>query len=142
MVGVHQLMAAQAARAQQLYPGSDSRQLHQSTASWYSRYISVNAKSACCLRALQDEVLGWERRLAWLQEGLALLQEVQRRWVYLEPIFARGALPQQQARFRNVDDEFRRVLAQLEVGARLLGWLVHTVTGWGPASSHDLFVAS
>jgi hypothetical protein len=35
--------------------------------------------------------------------------------VYLEPIFGRGALPAQQARFRNVDEEFRRVMGSLEV---------------------------
>lgn len=50
-----------------------------------------------------------------VQEGLALLNQVQRRWVYLEPIFGRGALPSQQARFRNVDEDFRRVMGQLEV---------------------------
>jgi hypothetical protein len=52
---------------------------------------------------------------ACLQEGLTLLNQVQRRWVYLEPIFGRGALPSQQARFRNVDEEFRRIMAHLEV---------------------------
>ncbi len=50
------------------------------------------------------------------QEGLGHLNEVQRRWVYLEPIFGRGALPGQAARFRNVDEEFRRIMGQLQVG--------------------------
>ncbi len=59
----------------------------------------------------------WEAKLSLLQEGLTLLNQVQRRWVYLEPIFGRGALPAQQARFRNVDEEFRRVMGQLEVSA-------------------------
>lgn len=45
---------------------------------------------------LQDETSAWEIRLANLQDGLALLNVIQRKWVYLEPIFARGALPQQQ----------------------------------------------
>jgi hypothetical protein len=48
------------------------------------------------------------------------------RWVYLEPIFAKGALPQQQQRFRNVDEEFRRVMGQLEVG--LTAWFVSTLS--------------
>ncbi len=30
-----------------------------------------------------------------------------RKWVYLEPIFARGALPQEQHRFLRIDTEFR-----------------------------------
>lgn len=31
-----------------------------------------------------------------------MLNGIQRKWVYLEPIFARGALPHEQARFRRV----------------------------------------
>jgi hypothetical protein len=65
---------------------------------------------------LQEEILGWEMKLAWLQEGLGLLNQVQRKWLYLQPIFARGALPQQQPRFRSVDDDFRRLMQHLEVG--------------------------
>lgn len=63
----------------------------------------------------KDEVSSWENKLAFLQEGLVFLNQIQRKWVYLEPIFGRGALPQQQARFRNVDEEFRRVMGQLDV---------------------------
>lgn len=50
----------------------------------------------------QDETEAWERRLAILSEGLQLLNGIQRKWVYLEPIFARGALPHEQSRFRRV----------------------------------------
>lgn len=53
-------------------------------------------------RGLQDEAGAWERRLAVLAEGLQQLNSIQRKWVYLEPIFARGALPHEQARFRKV----------------------------------------
>ena len=41
-------------------------------------------------------------RLGTLSEGLQQLNAIQRKWVYLEPIFSRGALPEQQARFRRV----------------------------------------
>ena len=59
------------------------------------------------LRSPQEEAGGWDRRLAALQEGLGVLQHVQRRWLYLGPIFARGALPAQQQRFRHVDAQVR-----------------------------------
>ena len=51
---------------------------------------------------IQDEAAAWERRLAVLTEGLQNLNTIQRKWVYLEPIFARGALPSEQQRFRLV----------------------------------------
>ena len=37
-----------------------------------------------------------------LQEGLASMAVVQRKWAYLEPIFARGALPSHASQFRQV----------------------------------------
>lgn len=52
---------------------------------------------------LQDETDAWEKRLAILSEGLQLLNGIQQKWVYLEPIFAKGALPQEQARFKRVN---------------------------------------
>jgi dynein heavy chain 2 len=64
---------------------------------------------------LQDEVASWETRLSTLVEGLGLLQGIQRRWLYLGPIFGRGALPAVAGRFRHVDGEFRAIMAQLAV---------------------------
>jgi dynein heavy chain 2 len=64
---------------------------------------------------LQDEVASWEGRLSTLVEGLGLLQGIQRRWLYLEPIFGRVALPAVAGRFRHVDGKFRAIMAQLAV---------------------------
>ena len=54
-----------------------------------------------------DKASLWETRLADLDEYLHQLNQIQRKWVYLEPIFGRGALPREHARFKRVDDEFR-----------------------------------
>lgn len=66
-----------------------------------------------------DQALLWEQRLAELDASLGKLQAVQRRWVHLEPIFARGALPKEQARFKAADTDVRDVLAG--VGTRVAG---------------------
>ena len=50
----------------------------------------------------QDQIEGWEKRLNVLLEALGSMSAVQRKWLYLEPIFARGALPEQSQRFRQV----------------------------------------
>jgi Dynein heavy chain, N-terminal region 2 len=52
--------------------------------------------------AFQDAIAGWERRLQVLQDGLGSMAAVQRKWLYLEPVFARGALPEQAPRFQQV----------------------------------------
>lgn len=44
-----------------------------------------------------------------MDEYLHNLNQIQRKWVYLEPIFGRGALPKEQGRFKRVDDDFRFV---------------------------------
>ena len=54
-----------------------------------------------------DKAALWESRLADLDEYLHHLNQIQRRWVYLEPIFGHGALPREQARFKRVDADFR-----------------------------------
>ncbi|KAG2426397.1 hypothetical protein HYH02_014824 [Chlamydomonas schloesseri] len=76
--------------------------------------LVASLKQSSYYNMFKDEVSSWENKLSFLQEGLALLNQIQRKWVYLEPIFGRGALPSQQQRFRNVDEEFRRTMASLE----------------------------
>jgi dynein heavy chain 2 len=41
---------------------------------------------------------------------LQTLNSIQRKWVYLEPIFSRGALPSEEARFRRVDEGFTDII--------------------------------
>ena len=52
----------------------------------------------------------WETRFADLDEILHILNIVQRRWVYLEPIFRRRVLPNEQARFDNINTEFIEIM--------------------------------
>jgi len=42
----------------------------------------------------------FEVKLVLLDEVLHQLNSIQRKWVYLEPIFARGSLPQEQVNSR------------------------------------------
>lgn len=60
-------------------------------------------------KGFEDKASLWETRLADLDEYLHNLNQIQRKWVYLEPIFGRGALPREQGRFKRVDDDFRCV---------------------------------
>ena len=57
-----------------------------------------------------DQVNQFESKLSALDEYLAKLAIIQRKWVYLEPIFGRGSLPQEQGRFRRIDDEYRNIM--------------------------------
>lgn len=50
-------------------------------------------------------------RLSDLDEYLPQMNDIQRKWIYLEPIFGRGALPAEASRFARVDSEFRLILS-------------------------------
>jgi dynein heavy chain 2 len=49
------------------------------------------------------------------------LNVIQRKWVYLEPIFGRGALPQEQPRFKRLDDEFRSIMLGIQRDPKVVG---------------------
>jgi len=68
----------------------------------------------------RDRAAEWETKLVILADALGFLNIVQRKWVYLQPIFGRGALPNEQARFRKVDSEFRNIMDGIAQDPRLL----------------------
>ena len=72
-----------------------------------NRCLLQSLKDSPYFAAFSDRVQLWEGRLTELDEHLLGLNQVQRRWVYLEPIFGGGALPQEQGRFKRIDKEFR-----------------------------------
>ncbi|CAI9737451.1 cytoplasmic dynein 2 heavy chain 1-like isoform X1 [Octopus vulgaris] len=61
-----------------------------------------------------DKATIWEKRLASLDEYLQNLYQIQHKWVYLEPIFGRGALPKEQNRFKRVDSDFRAIMTDIQ----------------------------
>lgn len=52
-------------------------------------------------------------KLGVLDYALHTLNQIQRKWVYLEPIFGMGALPAEQGRFRRVEEEFLDIMAKV-----------------------------
>ncbi len=68
----------------------------------------------------EDKVVVWEQKLGLLDESLHHLNQVQRKWVYLEPIFGRGALPKEQSRFKGVDRDFRDIMADVHKDIRVV----------------------
>ncbi|KAJ3197037.1 Cytoplasmic dynein 2 heavy chain 1 [Irineochytrium annulatum] len=74
-------------------------------------------------KLFSDKAQIWEKRLAELDEVLRNLNNVQRRWVYLEPIFSRGSLPSEQGRFGRIDSDFRQILNGIAKDSRVVSTL-------------------
>ncbi|KAI8621722.1 dynein heavy chain and region D6 of dynein motor-domain-containing protein [Chytriomyces sp. MP71] len=67
-----------------------------------------------------DKTQIWEQKLSAIDEILRNLSSVQRKWVYLEPIFNHGALPSEQSRFSRIDSEFCRICACIAKDNRIV----------------------
>ena len=76
--------------------------------------LLASLKESPFFRPFADQGATYEHKLGALDVCLHTLNSIQRKWVYLEPIFGRGALPGEQQRFRRVDDEFRDIMDRVE----------------------------
>uniref|UniRef100_A0A7E4URM5 Cytoplasmic dynein 2 heavy chain 1 n=1 Tax=Panagrellus redivivus TaxID=6233 RepID=A0A7E4URM5_PANRE len=68
----------------------------------------------------KDQTSIWEKRITDLDVYLHQMNEIQRKWVYLEPIFGRGSLPSEASRFNRVDVEFRIILQEIAKDSRFI----------------------
>ena len=110
-----------------LYTDSAKRDL--SLIKDWKELVNQVGDNQCLLQSLKDspyyenfidKASLWETRLADLDEYLHNLNQVQRRWVYLEPIFGRGALPKEQGRFKRVDEDFRMIMIEVVKDSRVV----------------------
>ncbi|XP_055023019.1 cytoplasmic dynein 2 heavy chain 1 [Boleophthalmus pectinirostris] len=85
-----------------------------------NRCLLQSLKDSPYYGSFQDKVSLWEVRLSDLDEYLQSLNTIQRRWVYLEPIFGRGALPREEARFKRVDEDFRSIMSDIQRDNRVV----------------------
>ncbi|XP_041438616.1 cytoplasmic dynein 2 heavy chain 1 isoform X2 [Xenopus laevis] len=79
-----------------------------------NRCLLQSLKDSPYYKGFEDKVFVWEQKLAELDEYLQYLNQIQRKWVYLEPIFGRGALPREEARFNRVDEDFRSIMSDIK----------------------------
>ena len=72
--------------------------------------LASSLKESPYYAMFEDTARQIEHKLTILDTTLHTLQTIQRKWVYLYPIFSKGALPQEQARFKRIDSDFRAVM--------------------------------
>ncbi|KAF4008811.1 hypothetical protein G4228_000485 [Cervus hanglu yarkandensis] len=90
-----------------------------------NRCLLQSLKDSPYYKGFEDKVSIWERKLAELDEYLQNLNHIQRKWVYLEPIFGRGALPKEQTRFNRVDEDFRSIMLDIKKDNRVTTLTTH-----------------
>lgn len=55
-------------------------------------------------------------KITQLDGLLHTLNVIQRKWVYLEPIFSRGALPSEEIRFKRIDEDLYDIMTSVNAG--------------------------
>lgn len=58
-----------------------------------------------------------------LDSYLSKLKSIQRRWIYLEPIFIKGSLPEQAKRFELLDTNFRNIMLRIRDNNKVINLL-------------------
>ena len=81
--------------------------------------LLVSVKTSEYFSRFEEQIGQYETKFSNLDAWLTDLNLIQRKWVYLEPIFSRGALPNEQSRFKKIDDEFRNILITLNTNLRV-----------------------
>ncbi|KAH8263165.1 hypothetical protein KR044_005503 [Drosophila immigrans] len=82
-----------------------------------------SAKNSAAFDSFSDQAGLWESRLNTLDVLLTSLSHSQRRWVYLEPVFGAGTLQQEHALFKRIDKDFRFVMREIQMDARVTSLL-------------------
>jgi len=81
--------------------------------------LLISVKSSEYFSRFSDQIEQYENKFSNLDIWLQNLNLIQRKWVYLEPIFLRGSLPKESARFKKIDDEFRNILITINSNSKV-----------------------
>ena len=82
--------------------------------------LLISLKESRFFSRFSDQVEQFESKLTGIDEYLHKLNIIQRKWVYLEPIFIRGALPAEQARFNRVDGEYVSIMMGIGMNPKVI----------------------
>ncbi|KAH3756291.1 Cytoplasmic dynein 2 heavy chain 1 [Pelomyxa schiedti] len=82
--------------------------------------VLASLKDTQYYKIFADQVHQWEMKLGNLDHYIHTLNTVQRKWVYLKPIFAQGALPHEEDRFSSIDSKFVDIVTNLALNRQVM----------------------
>lgn len=74
------------------------------------RLLLEGAKGTSGHDRFASRVARWEAALLELEERIRMLSIVQRKWIYLDPVYGSGAGPNDSGRWSRADKEFRYII--------------------------------
>uniref|UniRef100_A0A182QV28 Cytoplasmic dynein 2 heavy chain 1 n=1 Tax=Anopheles farauti TaxID=69004 RepID=A0A182QV28_9DIPT len=85
-----------------------------------NQFLLQSAKNSASFEAFSDQADVWEEKLNNLDYIVTHLNQIQKRWIYLEPIFGVGTLKKEEAVFRSIDKNFRYIMKEIADDARVV----------------------
>ena len=76
-------------------------------------------KGSPFFKRFSDTGIIYDNKFAKLDTILRLLNQIQRKWLYLKPIFSRGSLKSEENRFNRVDNDFCRIMGVVGKDSKL-----------------------
>ncbi|PRP81711.1 hypothetical protein PROFUN_10811 [Planoprotostelium fungivorum] len=88
--------------------------------------LVMSLKDSPYYKGFADDAGTWEVKLGNLMDYLGRLNNAQRRWLYLVPIFGKGLFPGEGARFERIDREFRNMMEYVYNQKRVISLVDYT----------------
>ncbi|XP_035794419.1 cytoplasmic dynein 2 heavy chain 1-like [Anopheles albimanus] len=86
-----------------------------------NQFLLQSAKnSSAAFESFSDQADVWEEKLNNLDYIVTHLNQIQKRWIYLEPIFGAGTLRKEESVFRSIDKNFRYIMQEIAVDPRVV----------------------
>lgn len=79
-----------------------------------------SAKNSAAYESFSDQASIWEIKLNTIDFILTNLNVVQRKWIYLEPIFSAGTLKSEEMVFKRIDKDFRYIQNEINQDLRVI----------------------
>ncbi|KFB35182.1 AGAP010790-PA-like protein [Anopheles sinensis] len=85
-----------------------------------NQFLLQSAKNSASFESFSDQADVWEEKLNNLDYIVTHLGQIQKRWIYLEPIFGVGTLKKEEAVFRSIDKNFRYIMKEVADDPRVV----------------------
>lgn len=79
-----------------------------------------SAKNTAAIDSYSDQIELWENKLNILSFILNNLCQIQKKWIYLEPIFSNGTLKSGDTSFHRIDKDFRYIMRDIASNPKVM----------------------
>lgn len=79
-----------------------------------------SAKNTAAIDSFSDQIELWENKLNVLSFILNNLCQIQKKWIYLEPIFSNGTMKSGDTSFHRIDKDFRYIMRDIAANSKVI----------------------